>query len=271
MAGLNGVTSILFVPGSRPDRFAKALAAGAGLVVIDLEDAVSPEDKGQARADVAMFVRETSQAAVRVNQLVNREGLADLLALAEAPPAAVFCPKVESAGILAAAAGALPGVPIVPLIETPEGLTHAAAIARAPGVAAIMLGGADLCAELGVPMSWDALLHARGALALAAAGAGVPAVDVPSLELNDPQAVHAEAQRVKALGFAAKAAIHPGQIEPIARAFAPAAEDVAEAREALAAFRINPGAARHRGKLLEAPIVRRFERLLAQQEAQAHA
>lgn len=262
---LLNVQSVLFVPGGRPDRWPKALATGADLVVIDLEDATGPDAKGPARADVARFCREAPdpRIAVRVNQLVNAHGLADLLALAEAPPGVVFVPKVETAGILAVAHGLLPSASLAPLVESPAGLAQAFEIATAPGVGAIMLGGVDYAAELGVPPSWDALLLARTTLAGACARAGIASIDVPSLALDDPAAVEAEARRVRALGFTAKSAIHPSQVDPIHAALRPGAAEVAEAREALAAFHAaGGGAVSWKGKFLEAPIIRRFEQIL---------
>ncbi len=258
--------SVLFVPGARPDRWAKALATGADVIVIDLEDATGPDAKGTARADVARFCREAPdpRIAVRVNQLVNAHGLADLLALAEAPPDIVFVPKVDNPGLLAVAHGLLPQAALAPLIESPAGLAHAFAIASAPGVGAVMLGGVDYASELGVAPAWDALFLARATLVGACAQAGVASIDVPSLALDDPAAVEAEARRVAALGFTAKAAIHPSQIAPIHAAFRPEPDAVAEAREALAAFAAaRGGAVSWKGKFLEAPIVRRFERVLA--------
>lgn len=258
--------SVLFVPGARPERWPKALATDADLVVIDLEDATGPDAKGPARADVARFCREVRDArvAVRVNQLVNAHGLADLLALAEAPPPVVFVPKVDAAGLLAVAHGLLPSATLAPLIESPAGLAQAFEIATAPGVGAVMLGGVDYSTELGVAPSWDALFLARATIAAACARAGIAAIDVPSLALDDPAAVEAEARRVRALGMTAKSAIHPGQIAPIHAAFRPDAAEVAEAREALAAFHAaGGGAVTWKGKFLEAPVIKRFERILA--------
>lgn len=259
--------SALFVPGARPDRFAKALASGADLVVIDLEDAVAAEDKAEARRIVANYCREgdLGRVAVRVNAMTTRDGLEDLLALADAPPPVLFVPKVERAGLLAAAHGVLPHATLAPLIESPAGLAEADAIASAPGVGAIMLGGVDYAAELGVAPSWDALFLARATIAGACARAGVAALDVPSLDLAGGTPVEDEARRVRALGMTGKTAIHPAQIAAIHATFSPSGDEVAEARAGLAAFRAaGGGVARFHGKLLEAPVVRRYARVLAQ-------
>jgi (S)-citramalyl-CoA lyase len=267
---LTHAQSFLFVPGARPERWEKALATGADMVVIDLEDATAPDAKGPARANVARFCREAPnpRVAVRVNQLVNAHGLADLLALAEVPPPVVFVPKVDSAGLLAVAHGLLPQAALAPLIESPEGLAQAHAIATAPGVGAVMLGGVDYSTELGVAPSWDALFLARATIVGACARAGVAAIDVPSLALDDAAAVEAEARRVRALGMTAKSAIHPSQVAAIHAAFRPAAAEVAEARAAMAAFHAaGGGAVTWKGKFLEAPVIKRFERILASAEA----
>jgi citrate lyase beta subunit len=262
---LSHAQSILFVPGARPDRWEKALTTGADMVVIDLEDATGEADKGPARADVARYCREAPnpRVAVRVNQLVNAHGLADLLALSEAPPPVMFVPKVDAAGLLAVAHGLLPSAQLAPLIESPAGLAQAHDIATAPGVGAVMLGGVDYSTELGVAPSWDALILARATIVGACARAGVASIDVPSLALDDPAAVEAEARRVAALGMTAKSAIHPSQIAPIHAAFRPGADEVAAAREAMAAFHAaGGGAVTWKGKFLEAPVIKRFERIL---------
>lgn len=270
---LDALASLLFVPGARPERFARALESGAGLVCIDLEDSVPADGKAAARA--AAIAAIGPRLAVRVNVLASRDGLIDLVALADAAvrPAAVLIPKVEHAAEVAIAAGALaPGQPIVPLIETPLGLDHAAAIAAHPQVAAMMFGGGDMAAELGVDIAWEPLLAARGAFLLACARAGKPAIDVPWVALDDADGLAAEAARARGLGFSAKAAIHPAQVPAIEAAFRPSTDEVAEARAALAAFAAAGGAAvRFNSRMLEAPVMRRYQRNLARVEGNTHA
>lgn len=259
------LASLLFVPGTRPDRFVKALASDADLVCIDLEDAVPPEGKAGARA--AAIAAIAPRVAIRINAVTTRDGLADALALATAdtPPEAILLPKVESPGEIAVLRGTLgEGARIVPLIETPLGLRHARAIAAAPGVAAVMFGGGDMAGELGTALAWEPLVYARQALLLAAAEAGVPVIDVPWITLDDPDGLARECHRAAALGFQAKAAIHPAQLDAIHAAMRPSPALVAEARAALAAHRAGGGGAiRHNGRILEAPIVRRYARIAA--------
>lgn len=258
--------SLLFVPADRPERVVKALASSAGMVCIDLEDAVAPDAKDAARDAVVALLASTGgdRLAVRINAVTKRAGLADLLALADAPPATLLVPMVEQPAELAVVRGALGDqVALIPLIETVAGLRAATAIARAPGVSAIMFGGGDFSAQLGVALEWEPLVVARSMLVMAAAEAGVPAIDVPFVRLGDAAGLAEECARAKALGFSAKAAIHPEQLDAIHAAFQISGADRDEARAALAAWRAGGGGAvRWNGRMIEAPLIARL-RLLA--------
>lgn len=265
------ISSLLFVPGSRPDRFSKAMESGADLVLIDLEDAVAEADKASAREAALAHVAAMGGAdsiGIRINGVKTLAGLADLVALAEAPvlPAVLSVPMVESPvelDIVAAALGdRCPA--LLPLIETPRGLTEAMAIAGHRAVGALMLGGADYCGELGVPMNADALAHARGVIAAAVAVARVAAVDVPFLALDNIDGLKAEAELARRMGFGAKAAIHPAQVGPINAAMRPTVEQMAEAEAALAAYDAGGRRAiRYNGRMLEAPVIRMFGAVIA--------
>lgn len=256
--------SLLFVPGTHPDRFAGALASGADAVCIDLEDSVPPDAKDEAR-EAALNALGDPRLCIRINGAGTKAGRADLAALEGGHVPLLLVPKVEGPDELAGIHGS-----VVPLIETPRGLRCAHEIGAAPGVVAMMFGGGDLSAELGVALAWEPLAHARGAFLLACAEAGVPAIDVPFIDLDDAAGLQEETARAKALGFAAKAAIHPRQIATIHAAMRPTADEVAEARDAHAAFREAGGAAvRWRGRMLEAPLMRRYARILQQGEAHA--
>jgi (S)-citramalyl-CoA lyase len=230
--------SLLFVPGDRPDRFAKAGAAGPDLVCIDLEDAVAPSARPQARAAIQEFLAQQTghhRYGVRINRWTSADGLRDVLHFAgslqdagpasarpafESPafasPAFVMLSKTENAVQVQMLATHLPGVPVIALIESAAGLLAAAEIAKAhPQLQALMLGAADLVAEVGCEMAWEPLLHARCALVLAAAASGLAAIDVPWLDVSNAEGAKLETQRAAALGFSAKAAIHPLQITPI--------------------------------------------------------
>jgi len=262
-------TNLLFVPATRPDRFEKALDSGADLICIDLEDAVPADAKESARVAVldALGTLDTSRVAVRINGLRTAEGLADLLALhsSDTKPCLLMMPMVETAteiGIAQQILGAdIDG--IVPLIETVAGLDNANAIARATGVAAVMFGGADFAGELGVKLEWEPLLAARSALIMASAAAKVRCIDVPYIDMSNDAGLADEAARAKALGFHAKAAIHPKQIAAIRAAMNPTQAEIEEARDAIAAFEAAGGAAvRHKGQMLEAPVIKRYKAIL---------
>jgi citrate lyase beta subunit len=263
--------SLLFVPGSRSDRFAGALASGADMVCIDLEDAVAPDQKAAARSAAieAILADRTGRLALRINGISTRAGIADLNALIEsaARPPLVLLPKVEAPTEVTITASVL-GAPLVPLIETPRGLRATSAIAATKGTAAMMFGGGDLSAELGVALAWEPLATARGLFLLGCAEAGVPAIDVPFVQLDDDAGLEEETRRAKALGFAIKAAIHPKQIVAIHRVMRPTPEEIEEAAAAEAAFAAAGGAAvRFRGKLLEAPVMRRYRQILTNGES----
>lgn len=260
--------SLLFVPGNRPERFAKALATAADCVCIDLEDAVPAEAKAQARINAIAAIGSDSRIAIRINGLSTRAGLGDLLALAEAPhrPQLILIPMVESPAEMAIARTVLndASVGVVPLIETVAGLGAAGKIAADPGVAMLMFGGGDLSAQLGVALAWEPLAVARAQLIMAAAGAGKPVIDVPYIALDDDAGLMEETRRAKALGFSAKAAIHPTQIAVIHAVMRPSTAEIDEAKAAQAAFAAAKGAAvRFNGKMLEAPFMRRYQQILA--------
>lgn len=257
-------STLLFVPGSRPERIAKALGSAADMVCVDLEDAVPADGKAAARA-AALAALGDARLAIRINALTTIEGIRDLAALigADCQPAALLLPMVDEPGEVRVARAALPQVPLIPLIESAAGLAMAARIAAEPGVAAMMFGGGDLANQLGVALAWEPLLVARSQLLLACAGAGVGSIDVPFIHLDDQDGLARESRAARALGFTAKAAIHPAQIDAIARAFAPSDADRADAHAAIAAWEQGDGGPiQFRGRMLEAPLIARYRAML---------
>jgi (S)-citramalyl-CoA lyase len=259
--------SMLFVPGNRPERFAKALASGADSVCIDLEDAVPPAEKAEARSAAISAIVSDPRIAIRINALSTRYGLADLLALADASkrPTLLYIPMVESAAEIAIARQVLSddAVSFIPLLETVRGIENAGAIAADPSVAMLMFGGADLSAQLGVALAWEPLQLARAKLIMACAGAGKGAIDVPWVQFDDMDGLAEETRKAKALGFAAKGAIHPAQISVIHDVMRPTADEIAEAHEAEKIFAEAGGAAvRFRGKMLDTPIMKRYRQIV---------
>lgn len=261
------------MPGNRPERFEKALASDADVICIDLEDSVAASDKAKARANASSFVSEQgendrSRLAIRLNAPTRPEGHEDLAYLekTDAAPALILLPKVESADDILPAAYALEGrgCAFIPLIETPRGIAKARGVVEAhPAIAAIMFGGADYAARLGIPMSWEGMLHARQELVFAAALKGIPAIDVPKVEFADLQGLAVEAERARAIGFQGKAAIHPAQIDVINRCFSPTEDEIKAAKSAIAAFQAqSEGVMGHEGQMVEAPLLARYQRIL---------
>lgn len=267
--------SFLFVPGLRPDRFGKALEAGADVVCIDLEDAVAPDRKDEARGLSLPLYHEFKDAkpekAVRINSVRTAEGLDDLVALLrlETAPDAVVLPKVRTADEVRIVGDLLRQRPepiaIYVIIETAEGLENAASIALAdPLVVALFIGAVDLSAELRVRPQWDALFYARSRIVHAAARAEIAVLDVPYLAIDDLDGLKREARRSADLGFTGKALIHPSHITVIHAAFAPTAEEIAYAKRVIAAYQESTtGLAVVDGKLIEKPVIREAERILA--------
>ena len=263
-------TNFLFVPANRPERFEKAASSGADLICIDLEDSVPADQKNMARETVvtALAGLEPRKTAVRINGLKTQAGLADLLALASInhPPSLVFIPMVESSTEVEIARNILGNrvSGLIPLIETVKGLRAGDAIAACEGVTAMMFGGGDFSAELGTKLAWEPLLAARGAFVMCCASAGVMAIDVPYIDMANESGLAEECVRAKAMGFHAKAAIHPRQLAAIDSAMRPSESEIAEAREALAAFEQAGGRAiSHNGRMLEAPVMERYRRIMA--------
>ena len=261
--------SLLFVPGNRPDRFGKALAAGADIVCIDLEDAVPPAEKATARATVIDWLPQANaphKVCVRINAPDSAAGGEDIQALTAAParPAWVMVPKVAGAADILAVAKPLPQVRLIALIESPGGvLTSAASATASPQLGALMFGGADFSAETHCAMAWEPLLAARCQLAMAAHAAGLELIDMPYLDIQDTAGLARETQAVKSLGFTAKAALHPQQVDTINGVFAPDAEAVAWARAVIAAVDDDDTAtAVVEGQFVDRPVIRRARRIV---------
>jgi citrate lyase subunit beta / citryl-CoA lyase len=259
----------LFVPGDRPERFAKALAGGADAVVLDLEDAVAAAAKDAARAAVAEWLThadpaERARTSVRINDTASPEHAADLAALAGL--SAVMLPKAETPEQVAAVRAALGPVAVLALVETARGVEQAAAVAAAEGVTRLVFGTLDLALDLDLEIDEtpDGLGYAAGRLAVASRMAGLPGpVAGVTPQLDDPARLLADLAWSRRHGFAAKLCIHPAQVEPIHTALAPDAAALDWARRVLAAERATPGAARLDGRMIDRPVVRQAHRTLA--------
>lgn len=265
------IRSLLFVPGSRPERFEKALATDTDLVIIDLEDAVLPEEKEAARAETIEFLKSTEMRArtgLRINSPRTAFGCADIAALAEAAPnpAFIMVPKIEHVVDVEIVAEALSSIAprLIPVIETGRGLEAAEAILRHESVATALFGGADFSAELGTGLGWEALAYARGRLASLSSSAGKDMIDVPYLDVKNIEGLRAETERVKAIGFDGKACIHPSQVEVVNEVFMPTGEQLSAAEKVLRAYEdAKGGAVLLEGTLIDRPVVIAAERTVA--------
>lgn len=250
--------ALLFCPADRPDRYAKALER-ADAVILDLEDAVDPARRPAAREALAASDLDPARVIVRVNPAGGDDHAADLAALEMTPYRAVMLPKAERVADLAA----LDGLDVIALCETAAGVLGAPELARAANVLALMWGAEDLVASLGGTSSRhpdgryrDVARHARSAVLLAAGAAGVHAVDTVHLDIADPAGLRAEAEDAVAVGFAATACIHPGQVETIRAAYRPTPEELAGARALLAAAaRAGGGVFRFEGGMVDGPVL----------------
>lgn len=267
---LSRMTALLFVPAQRPDRYEKALAASPEGIVIDLEDAVPASEKDSARRAAAAFLRQDGRAVpvlVRLNPIGTRPGLDDLAALADGvlPADGILLAKVEAARDIEVARAHGGARPILAAIETATGIEAAARIARTLRAGdALGFGGADLAADLGCAFDWEPLFSARCALVQAAAIGRVGVFDVPHLDIADKAALQSETERVKALGYTGKLAIHPAQVETIRRVFRPSAAEIDKARRIVAALEAaDGGAAQLDGKMIDLPVAIAASRTLA--------
>lgn len=257
--------SLLFVPGDRPDRYARATAATADLVIVDLEDAVAKESKSLARDAVAHWLSHVGSAAVRVNGARTSHHDQDVQALTGLPGLqAVVAPMSEDPEALTDLAERLgPDVEVLALVETALGVIRAVQIAAAPGVSRLAFGHLDFAADIESSLDDQAMLLARSSLVLASRAAGLPGpVDGVTTTLDNPTRAGADAGRARRLGFAGKLCIHPTQVEVVNAAFIPSDQDVAWARRVIQAS-VARGAVRVDGHLVDAPVARRARAVLA--------
>ncbi|VTU23195.1 (3S)-malyl-CoA thioesterase [Variovorax sp. PBS-H4] len=260
----------LFVPGTRPERFDKALASGADTIVLDLEDAVASDDKATARSTVAAWLAgampaDLSRIVVRINDAHSSWFADDLAALADVRGVGVLLPKAESAGQIVEAQAALPEAAILALIESARGVAEVNRIAAA-GARRLVFGTLDFALDLDMDISTDAsgLDYAASRIAIASRVAGLPApVAGVTPQLEDEARLLSDLADARRLGYGAKLCIHPRQVQPIHAALRPAAEALEWARRVLAADAASPGAARLDGRMVDRPVVLQAQRTLA--------
>jgi len=271
--------SVLFSPGDRPEMLRKAPSSGADAVAFDLEDAVAPAQKADARRALADVLSDPAfdpdcEVYVRVNPLPAGETDLDTVLGSEGASTvdALVCPKASSpsdvTNLADAASDRGHDLPVLALIETAAGVLDTAAIARAPPTDALVFGAEDLAADIGATRTDEGteVLYAREHVVLAARAAGVGAIDTIHAAVDDHEGLREAAGFARQLGYDGKLAIHPAQVDPIHEAMTPDADDVEWARRVLAAREradeANAGVFEVDGEMIDAPLVHQAERIV---------
>lgn len=262
--------SFLFVPGSRPDRFEKAVRSGADAVIVDLEDAVAPERKDAARQQLAAWLSPERPVLVRINAASTPyyEHDAELGKLRGV--AGIVLPKAESArDVIDLIARIKRRVPVYPLIESAAGMSNARDIASAPCVRQLMFGTLDFAADMNMDADGDALDALRVQLTMISRIAGIRApVDGVTPSIDRADLLAADAENARRLGFAGKLCIHPDQVPVVNRTFAPTEAQLDWARRVVDAFRNANGAAvAVDAKMIDRPVFLKAQRMLDEADA----
>jgi len=259
-------TALLFVPGDRPDRFAKAAGSGADAVIVDLEDAVATERKAAARQAVRAAFDGGLRAYVRINSVADPDGVADLAALAGSDTLGVMLPKTANAREVEVVVRSMrPGTAVIALIESLIGMRNIETIAGAPGVSALAFGAYDFSSELGAQPLPEVLAPWRSRLVFEARAAKVASFDAPFAGLHDDAAMAVEARRAADFGFDGKLAVHPRQVPIIQNAFRPTADEIARAQAIVGGN--SGGATAVDGEMIDGPLLNAARRILARASA----
>jgi len=257
--------SYLFVPGNRPDRFAKAAASGADRIILGLEDAVGPEGKDEARRHVAEWLSGGGAGMVRINGADTPWFQDDLAAVAGCTGAEAMVPKADAEGLRQAAAK-LPGRPVVALVETVAGLLGLDDLAAVEGVARLAFGNLDFGTDARIPGAGVPLDPARFRIVIASRLAGLPPpIDGVTTVLDDEEVLRAEVAHACALGFTAKLCIHPRQVAPVNEGLSPTRAEIDWAARIVDAVEESAGAAvQVDGKMVDRPVLARAQAILAE-------
>jgi citrate lyase subunit beta/citryl-CoA lyase len=259
--------SYLFVPGNRPERFAKARAAGADAVIIDLEDAVPPTEKEAARKAIAGWLAPAQPVLIRINSS-ETEWFRDDAELCASPGVdGIVLPKAERLEDLRFLAECTDAQrPILAIIETARGFWNAHEVARGPAVRRLAFGSIDFQLDMGIDGEGEELLYFRSQLVLVSRVAGLePPVDGVSTAIDDPATLRADTLRGRRLGFGAKLCIHPKQVAHVNECYSPSADEIAWAERVVQAAAAAHGAAvALDGKMIDTPVIRKAEAILSQ-------
>lgn len=281
--------TLLYMPGDDRRKIKKATTLGVDSICMDLEDGVAPNRKGEARAGIIEALQTLdfggAERLVRINPVGSGLEAEDLAAVLPAQPDGVVVPKVSSAADLAWVSGELAAaerahgwpegsIRLLALVETARGVVNLAAIAEAdPRLAALIFGAEDLAGDIGAertPAGWE-VFYARSAVVTHAAAAGLQAIDMLFVDFQNTDALQAEARQGVELGFSGKQIIHPNQVEPVLAAFTPTEKQIAAAERIVSAHAAHQaagtGAFALDGKMVDMPVVRAAERVLARAQA----
>ena len=265
--------SFIFTPGLNPEMFPKAIASGADMVCIELEDGIAIKDKDEARKNTiealkTLEVKSGVELVVRVNCQRTKFGLLDLEAFISSnlKVKAIMLPKVKTSDEIKFIDDLLTDcnldTDLHVIMETNEALQNIYNIAHSSKrIVALYFGGVDMAAELRVPNSYENLLYARSKLVHAGASVGIDVIDVPYLDLEDMGGMKKEAELVRDLGFTGKGSIHPKQINILNEIFTPSKEEISKAKKIVDQFNeSNTGLVVIDGKLIEKPVLREMQR-----------
>tara|TARA_B100000282_G_scaffold59450_1_gene39543 strand:- start:275 stop:1132 length:858 start_codon:yes stop_codon:yes gene_type:complete len=265
--------SFIFTPGLNPEMFSKALASGADMVCIELEDGIAIKDKDEARKNTinalkTLEVKNDVELVVRVNCQRTKPGLLDLEAFisSKLKVKALMLPKVKTPDEITFIDDLLSDcnldTDLHVIMETNEALENIYDIAHSSKrIVALYFGGVDMAAELRVPNSYENLVYARSKLVHAGASVGVDVIDVPYLDLEDMNGMKKEAELVRNLGFTGKGSIHPKQINILNKVFTPSEEEITKAKKIIDQFNASDtGLVVIDGKLIEKPVLREMQR-----------
>jgi citrate lyase subunit beta/citryl-CoA lyase len=254
--------SYLFVPGNRPERFARAAASGAGAVIVDLEDAVPPLEKDSARDLVAAALDPARPVLLRINAEDTPWFEADLALCRHPGVAGIVLPKAETVDGIRRVAQF--GRPVLPLIETACGMADVDKLSRVEGILRLAFGSIDFQLDLGIEGEDQELLYFRSMLVLASRRADLaPPIDGVTVALDNDAQLAADTLRARRLGFGAKLCIHPRQIEAVNAGFRPTSLDVEWATRVLAAAaHANGAAVALDGKMVDRPVILKAQRIV---------
>ena len=265
--------SFIFTPGLNPDMFPKAIASGADMVCIELEDGIAIKDKDEARKNTiealkTLEVKSGVELVVRVNCQRTKFGLLDLEAFisSKLKIKAIMLPKVKTPDEIKFIDDLLTDcnldTDLHVIMETNEALQNIYEIAHSSKrIVALYFGGVDMAAELRVPNSYKNLLYARSKLVHAGASVGIDVIDVPYLDLDDMDGMKKEAELVRDLGFTGKGSVHPKQINILNEIFTPSKEEIIKAKKVVDQFReSDTGLILLDGKIVEKPVLREMQR-----------